>query len=184
VNGVPGLLQVYRQTLEGCQLYGPTNFQPVLSVSGQIVADRKVDQLNQQYFILLIMTDGEITDMEKTVDEIVRLSGLPLSIIIVGVGSADFSKMNILDADEEPLKSSAGQKCQRDIVQFVPFRDYQNVHYSKLAADVLKEAPDQLMSWMKTHGITPNQPPPPQQPPPMASPLPPMDPQQPVVQQQ
>jgi hypothetical protein len=30
---------------------------------------------------------------------------LPLSIIIVGVGDAEFSKMDILDADDEPLFS-------------------------------------------------------------------------------
>ena len=34
-----------------------------------------------------------ITDMEKTVDRIVKASSLPLSIVIVGVGSADFSAM-------------------------------------------------------------------------------------------
>jgi hypothetical protein len=38
----------------------------------------------------LILTDGIINDMQKTIDEIVRGSDLPLSIIIVGVGEADF----------------------------------------------------------------------------------------------
>jgi hypothetical protein len=41
--------------------------------------------------------------MKKTVSEIVRGSSLPLSIIIVGVGSEDFSSMHVLDADDEPL---------------------------------------------------------------------------------
>ena len=31
--------------------------------------------------------------MDKTVDRIVKASGLPLSIVIVGVGGADFSAM-------------------------------------------------------------------------------------------
>ena len=34
-----------------------------------------------------------ITDMGKTVDRIVKASSLPLSIVIVGVGGADFSAM-------------------------------------------------------------------------------------------
>ena len=55
--------------------------------------------------ILMIITDGIINDMDKTIDEIVRGSSLPLSIIIVGVGEADFSSMDILDADDEPLWS-------------------------------------------------------------------------------
>lgn len=37
--------------------------------------------------------DGVITDMANTVDRIVDASNLPLSIVIVGVGGADFTNM-------------------------------------------------------------------------------------------
>jgi vacuolar-type H+-ATPase subunit F/Vma7 len=60
--------------------------------------------------ILMIITDGIINDMDKTIDEIVRGSSLPLSIIIVGVGSADFTSMDVLDADDEPLYSKKYKK--------------------------------------------------------------------------
>jgi hypothetical protein len=53
----------------------------------------------------LIITDGIINDMNDTIDQIVRGSSLPLSIIIVGVGDADFTSMDRLDADDEPLFS-------------------------------------------------------------------------------
>ena len=50
---------------------------------------------------------------------------MPLSIIIVGVGSADFSAMDELDADEVPLYSKRfKKKMAADIVQFVPFREF------------------------------------------------------------
>lgn len=52
------------------------------------------------YMILLIITDGEIHDMAKTVDLICASSELPLSIVITGVGNEDFTNMNILDADD------------------------------------------------------------------------------------
>ena len=58
----------------------------------------------------MIITDGIINDMDKTIDEIVRGSSLPLSIIIVGVGSADFTSMDVLDADDEPLYSKKYKK--------------------------------------------------------------------------
>lgn len=47
-----------------------------------------------KYYIFLIITDGIINDINDTIDEVVRASGLPISIIIVGVGSEDFSEMN------------------------------------------------------------------------------------------
>ena len=51
-----------------------------------------------------------------------KASTLPLAIIIVGVGDADFSAMDVLDGDDEALYSSAlRQYCKADIVQFVPF---------------------------------------------------------------
>jgi len=70
----------------------------------------EVSQHNQNYMICLIITDGIINDMQKTIDEIVRGSSLPLSIIIVGVGYADFSSMDVLDADDDPLYSRKYKK--------------------------------------------------------------------------
>lgn len=56
--------------------------------------EEQVTQANQKYFILLIITDGIINDMQKTIDQVVRGSNLPLSIIIVGVGSDEFESMD------------------------------------------------------------------------------------------
>lgn len=101
----------------------------------------EVSQYNQKYSILLIITDGIINDMEKTIDQIVRGSNQPLSIIIVGVGNADFSMMDRLDGDDEALYSRRFQKyCESDIVQFVPFMDFRsNPHL--LAKETLEEVP-------------------------------------------
>ena len=41
--------------------------------------------------------------MEKTIDLIINSAKLPYSIIIVGIGNADFDNMNILDGDEGNL---------------------------------------------------------------------------------
>jgi len=58
-----------------------------------------------------------INDLQKTIDEIVRGSNNPLSIVIVGVGDADFSTMDQLDADVTPLYSNKYKKyMSRDIV--------------------------------------------------------------------
>ena len=59
--------------------------------------------------------------MDKTVDLLVENCNLPLSLIIVGVGNADFTNMVRLDGDSG-LYNSKGKKASRDIVQFVPFR--------------------------------------------------------------
>lgn len=77
-----------------------------------------------------------------------------MSIIIIGVGDADFSKMEKLDCDDGYLKNSAGQKASRDIVQFVEFRNYKS-DLSILAEEVLREVPNQLVSYMIANNIQP-----------------------------
>ena len=65
--------------------------------------------------------------MDETRHAVVQASKLPMSIIIVGVGNADFAAMEFLDGDSRVLRSYTGEEAVRDIVQFVPFRDFRNV---------------------------------------------------------
>uniref|UniRef100_S4RZ03 Copine C-terminal domain-containing protein n=1 Tax=Petromyzon marinus TaxID=7757 RepID=S4RZ03_PETMA len=100
---------------------------------------------SQQYFVLLIVTDGEITDMAETRAAIVAASRLPLSLIIVGVGAADFTAMEVLDGDGGgPLRTVAGEPATRDIVQFVPYKQFKQMPKEALARAVLAEIPQQL----------------------------------------
>ena len=115
-------------------------------------------QNGQQYFVLLILTDGAITDFEETKSAIVAASELPMSIIIVGVGDADFSAMEGLDSDKGLLRSQRGTAC-RDIVQFVEMRRFRYSDGSwdreGLAREVLAEVPNQVVKWMTLRGIKP-----------------------------
>ncbi|XP_040424864.1 copine-9 isoform X7 [Cygnus olor] len=155
--GIEGVLESYLQSLRTVQLYGPTNFAPVIN---QVAGTAAQVTDGSQYHVLLIITDGVISDMLQTKEAIVTASALPMSIIIVGVGPAEFDAMEELDGDEVRV-SSRGRYAERDIVQFVPFRDYvddsgnQVLSMARLAKDVLAEIPEQLLSYMKTRDIKP-----------------------------
>ncbi|XP_024118399.1 copine-3-like [Oryzias melastigma] len=129
-QGVQGIVEAYRMVLPQLRLSGPTNFSPIINHVASIASSGAQANTATQYFVLLILTDGEITDFDQTRDAIVRASRLPLSIIIVGVGPADFKAMNHLDGDDGKLKSTTGEAVSRDIVQFVPFRDFKDVRFS------------------------------------------------------
>ncbi|CAL1606073.1 unnamed protein product [Knipowitschia caucasica] len=161
-NGMEGILEAYHQSLKTVQLYGPTNFAPVVNHVARYASDV---QDGSQYFVLLIITDGVISDMAQTKEAIVNAAKLPMSIIIVGVGQAEFDAMVELDGDDVRI-SSRGKLAERDIVQFVPFRDYMDrtgnhvLSMARLAKDVLAEIPDQLILYMKNRAIKPNPVPP------------------------
>ena len=155
VNGVDGILQAYFSSLQAVTLYGPTNFSPVIR---HVAKFAKAYQDGRQYFVLLIITDGIITDLEETKQAIISASKLPMSIIIVGVGKEDFRMMDALDSDKALLKAG-GNTASRDIVQFVELRKFvsQDGRWSKekLADHVLFEVPKQLTGWMQMRGIKP-----------------------------
>lgn len=83
--------------------------------------------------MLLLLTDGAVTDVEATREAVVQASNLPMSVIIVGVGGADFEAMEQLDADDGPLRTRRGEVAARDVVQFVPYRRFQNVSWGMFA---------------------------------------------------
>uniref|UniRef100_A0A2K6ESC8 Copine 5 n=1 Tax=Propithecus coquereli TaxID=379532 RepID=A0A2K6ESC8_PROCO len=159
--GIDGILEAYHRSLRTVQLYGPTNFAPVVT---HVARSAAAVQDGSQYSVLLIITDGVISDMAQTKEAIVNAAKLPMSIIIVGVGQAEFDAMVELDGDDVRI-SSRGKLAERDIVQFVPFRDYVDrtgnhvLSMARLARDVLAEIPDQLVSYMKAQGIRPRPPP-------------------------
>lgn len=155
-QGVDGLLQSYFTSLQQVTLYGPTNFAPVVRHVSKFA---QAYQDGTQYFVLLIITDGIITDMDDTMQAVIAASIFPMSIIIVGVGNEDFSAMEALDSDDGLLRAG-GRIAARDIVQFVEMRKFVGrggAVWDKalLAKDVLAEIPRQVVGWMKMKGIKP-----------------------------
>uniref|UniRef100_A0A3Q3KF07 Copine-3 n=2 Tax=Monopterus albus TaxID=43700 RepID=A0A3Q3KF07_MONAL len=154
-QGIQGIVEAYRMVLPQLRLSGPTNFSPIINHVASIASNSAQTNTASQYFILLILTDGEITDFDQTRDAIVRASQLPLSIIIVGVGPADFKAMELLDGDDGKLKSTTGQPVARDIVQFVPYKKFKDASKAALGQAVLAEVPNQLVSYFRMRGIDP-----------------------------
>nr|XP_043639216.1 protein BONZAI 1 [Erigeron canadensis] len=154
VAGIEGIMTAYQSALSNVSLAGPTLFGPVITAAANI-ASHSVAANEHKYFVLLIITDGVITDLQETMDALVKASDLPLSILIVGVGGADFKEMEILDADKGvKLQSSTGRVASRDIVQFVPFRDVQGGEMS-VVQSLLAELPSQFLTYMRNNGIQP-----------------------------
>jgi hypothetical protein len=155
VVGLDGILQAYHDSLSTIKLSGPTWFTPLI---------RKATEFARQgwethtYTILLIITDGSHQDIESTIDAIVEASETALSILIVGVGTADFDSMYTLDSDDKILRSTKGVPAKRDILQFVRFRDYERLPEAsrniRLSGALLEEIPAQVHSFCSTHGFS------------------------------
>ena len=157
IQGIDGILQAYRNILSQTKLYGPTFFHFIIDHVISLVREDVIAENKMNYTILMILTDGIIDDMDETIDSLVEASFLPISVIIIGIGDANFSNMNILDADEEPLIDRNGRKCDRDLVQFVPFKKF-SYNGEMLAREVLEEIPKQVIEYYEHQNMPPREP--------------------------
>jgi hypothetical protein len=149
VEGVRGILDAYRKTFQsGLVMSSPTVITEVVGTAAAFAKSgqqQAMSQGKQKYTTLLILTDGAVSDIRATVQSLTMCSDAPLSIIIVGIGMADFSAMQYLDdvAREKP-----------DIVQFVEFNKHKHDLHS-LTAATMNELPDQLVAYFQRNGIQP-----------------------------
>ncbi|KAL0230015.1 hypothetical protein PCE1_003579 [Barthelona sp. PCE] len=133
-HGVEGVLNRYREIKNTIRFSGPTLLCPLLTAYGSLVDP-------SEYNILVIVLDGQINDIDdcfKVINE--RLCMLPISIVLVGVGNADFGLLEQLDGDGEL------SFARRDIVQFVQFSRFANLDYS-LTNELFEEIPMQVEEW-------------------------------------
>ena len=156
IKYIDGVLQEYRNFITKIHLAGPTYFSPMINdLIFEVEREIEEGQL-YNYHIIMILTDGMIDDMAETKDSLVAASFLPISVIIIGIGNGDFTKMDILDADVSPLYDSTGRKADRDLVQFVPYNQFKN-NPQQLAEQVLEEIPRQVVEYFQHKGIEPNE---------------------------
>jgi len=152
VDGIDGLLFSYRQMFKtGLAMSEPTVINDVIKTAAyRAKSALGTAQMkgSQAYTILLILTDGQLSDVNDAAKAIYEVTDTPLSIVIVGLGGGDFSGMRYLDK----LK-----RDDRGIVKFVPFNDHMH-NMQSLSAATLDEIPDQLVGYFLAHDIKPNPP--------------------------
>jgi hypothetical protein len=155
IKYIDGVLKEYRTFITKIHLSGPTYFSPMINDLNLEVKKELDEGKIMNYHILMILTDGQIDDMEETKDALVEASFLPISVIIIGIGTGDFGNMDVLDADENPLFDKNRRKADRDLVQFVPYNQFKN-NPQKLAEQVLEEIPRQVVEYYQHKGLQPN----------------------------
>ncbi|KAL3903410.1 MAG: hypothetical protein SGARI_005395, partial [Bacillariaceae sp.] len=152
-HGAQGVLAAYKSVFSsGLVMSGPTLFAEVITSAGNSAVQAQQEAKatgGQCYTVLLIVTDGAVSDVQGTVSALESVSSMPLSIVIVGVGNADFSSMKFLDDFAGPGK--------RDIVQFVEFNRFGNSSHA-LTSETLNEIPAQLSGYFQSQGIQPRAP--------------------------
>ena len=94
----------------------------------------------------MIISDGYVDDISDIIDSIIESSKIPLSIVIIGVGSDVTSDMKRLNGEDGKLVNRKGESLEKDIVQYVHFNDY-NENIEKLTQEVFRYIPQQIKDY-------------------------------------
>ena len=151
VSGLDGIAEAYWTCLKEIVPVEPTNMAPIIRKSISRVQE-KTETGDLCYEVLLIITDGGISDMRQTMDAVIDASEHAISILIVGVGHDNFSKMRMLDNAADMMSRPGERRLKRDIVGFVPLQAYMN-HPEELAKECLKEIPRHFTTWARQNKV-------------------------------
>ena len=132
VNGIGGVLDAYQSVFQSDFIMaGPTNFAHVAqAAASKAKRFQDISQEHQQYVVLLVITDGIMNNYDETLERMNIYSAVPLSVVFVGIGHGDFSKMYDLCKDHCNATQSVGRdnevRVLRPIITFVEFREHQH----------------------------------------------------------
>jgi len=143
-NGVGEVLARYTELVPHVQMSGPTSFAPLVEKAISIV------QKTKQYHILVIIADGQVTNIDTTAQAIVKATNYPLSIIMVGVGDGPWDTMEEFDDHLEARRFDNFQFVNFHQVMSKPRVENYDVEFAVAA---LQEIPDQWMAIRKLHII-------------------------------
>jgi Copine/C2 domain len=153
VSGTRGVLKTYRDQFKSgiTMAHTPTVFTKIIKTASAHARKAAVvaESIGQQaYTILIVLTDGDVHDIEEisgALDEAVKA---PLSIVFVGIGNEEFPGMNFID-------DGRMERTRRDIAQFVEFNRHYCRHGVKFAFEALSEIPQQLVDYFQSKKIDP-----------------------------
>ena len=147
----------YLSLIKKIKFHGPTFISPILKLYQNMI---KYDQLNQKfvlnsikYYILAIMTDGKIDDLEETINEIVESSYLPLSLIIIGLGEDPFAYLKPILGSSKLYSKSKNLVQDRNNIIFV--QNKLGIDENVIRTRALKNIPAQIETYMAKHKIKP-----------------------------
>ena len=93
-EGFDAVKKAYEHIAPQIEMSGPTTFAPMIRQAIEISKE-----CCNQYMILVLLTDGDVSDMDADMKALQEASNYPLSVVAVGLGDGPFDKMRVFDDD-------------------------------------------------------------------------------------
>ena len=94
ITGVQGVLEAYGKALRVIAPQGPMQLAPVIRAASDQVESYAFTG-RQSFAVLLLLLGGCPSDMEVTLKTLREGSGMPFTVLMLGIGDADFSPLQV-----------------------------------------------------------------------------------------
>lgn len=131
--------KLYRDTIRTTRFSGPTYFHEFLQNAATVPVEKGT------YRVIVVFCDGAVHELGHTKQALRALSTKNVSVVIVGIGAANFGDMKDLDD-----QTDAGY---RDLTDFVAQREH--LTPESMRAALLVELPVHVEEFMKQNGYRP-----------------------------
>ena len=139
IHTINEVLKEYRKITPRLFFSGPSKLVPLIKQTIKIIQIDE-DKNDRNYHILLILTDGDINDIDDFADLIAKYSSLPFSVLIIGIGNNNFAEMKML---KNSINKHELNNIRLNFVRFNEFRDEPD----ELTHEVLKTIPNDIIDY-------------------------------------
>lgn len=138
IKGFKNVLYYYRKAVSVVELSGPTCFAPLLMKVKEMIEQEEIEK--NCYWVLIVLTDGNVCDWDDSRDLIEEYEVLPVSVVVVNVGKGS--------ANEERMVNEKGKVWKRKCLVFVEF-DVVEKSEGGLEEEMLKVIPKQVEEYWR-----------------------------------
>ncbi|XP_077982927.1 copine-8-like [Glandiceps talaboti] len=154
-TGIEEVLKAYREDTQSKSTNDPFDLSGIMKNVKQIITDQ-TDK--DSYFVVLILTDNcDVNSLAAARDAILQVENLPISTVLVNVGTCDSSVQKEMASLENGKSSGEEVKDVVHCVQVNKFID-QDGHVTsqtRLAREVFRQFPDDFMTWVSRNNVMP-----------------------------
>lgn len=145
IHTIKEVLKEYRIITPRLFFSGPSKLVPLIKEAIKII-ETDENKKNRNYHILLILTDGDINDIDDSAALLSKFSSLPFSVLIIGIGNNNFSEMKML---KNSINKQEFTNLRLNFVRFNEFRD----EPEKLTSEILKIIPNDVIDYYEENDV-------------------------------
>ena len=107
-----------------------------------------------EYNVLLLFTNNDIIDEKEFSNNLIISSSLPISVVVIGLGSGPYTKLENVENNFLNLKSDDGIVPQRKCLKFISFKN-NSKNFQRTVQKSLVDIPNEMVEYLTINNIEP-----------------------------